>query len=260
MMTFLQDNRHEIVVAERDASGKHYVLRARVPPNPEALEWGVIIGEIAHNLRAALDGLVWQLIIANKIEPSSLFPRPEYPIYIRGSSSIKGVHTFEGQGRARLRGVHRRDKATIDATQPYHRRNAGRNSTLWLLQELNNADKHRLVQVAAVGTANQWSNFTFSQPASGGMPHSEMRKRIRFYRNRFLVDGAKVGVADAGIPDVVNMKLLPITEIAFSEGCPAVYRRPVFRILDNMGMHVSNIIHAHFQTTLGPLPDEWLKS
>lgn len=47
---FIQDFKHEIVVAELEPCGEYRALRAGVSKQPP-LEWGVIIGDIAHNLR-----------------------------------------------------------------------------------------------------------------------------------------------------------------------------------------------------------------
>jgi hypothetical protein len=42
---------------------------------PPVEEWGVIIGDVVHNLRSALDHLVWQLTLANGNIPSAVIPR-----------------------------------------------------------------------------------------------------------------------------------------------------------------------------------------
>ena len=52
---------YSVIVAEFDEKAGHYHLRIQggSPSFPD--EWGVLIGEIAHNLRSALDLLAWQL-------------------------------------------------------------------------------------------------------------------------------------------------------------------------------------------------------
>src|SRR5208283_1885052 len=40
-------------------------------------EWGVLVGEIAHNLRSALDGLVYQLA---RLETDTPAPNTQFPI------------------------------------------------------------------------------------------------------------------------------------------------------------------------------------
>jgi hypothetical protein len=42
---------------------------------PPVEEWGVIIGDVVHNLRSALDHLVWQLTLANGNIPPAVIPR-----------------------------------------------------------------------------------------------------------------------------------------------------------------------------------------
>jgi hypothetical protein len=44
-------------------------------PEPPVEEWGAIIGDVVHNLRSALDHLVWQLTIANGNTPPNPIPR-----------------------------------------------------------------------------------------------------------------------------------------------------------------------------------------
>jgi hypothetical protein len=43
-------------------------------PVPAVEEWGPIIGDVVHNLRSALDHLVWQLTIANGHTPPNPIP------------------------------------------------------------------------------------------------------------------------------------------------------------------------------------------
>src|SRR5438105_3915504 len=61
---FRLTNQYQIIPAEFNPQSKQIVYRARVPRYPP-LEWGLDIGDIAHNLRSALDGLVHHLVLVN---------------------------------------------------------------------------------------------------------------------------------------------------------------------------------------------------
>ena len=57
-----QVNPYRVVAAEFDTKSSTYALRVEGGAEPPLI-YGIIIGEIVHNLRAALDGLVCQLLL-----------------------------------------------------------------------------------------------------------------------------------------------------------------------------------------------------
>jgi hypothetical protein len=93
--------------------------------------WSVIVGEICHDLRSALDQLVWTL----SETPSEW---SGFPIYCS-----EALYTASGRqgGAIRLQGVPDRIRRGIDRVQPF--RAGGSASPFWLLHELNRVDKHR---------------------------------------------------------------------------------------------------------------------
>jgi hypothetical protein len=111
----------------------------RVRHNPPAI-WSVVIGEVVHNLRSALDHLVWQLVI----KETSTVPttnKTQFPIFetLAGYQS-RGEPVF-------LQGVGGTAKAIIKSAQPFE--TGGQKSPLWHLHELSNWDKHRSITFAA---------------------------------------------------------------------------------------------------------------
>src|SRR5215213_8436860 len=72
-------------------------------PVPVVEEWGPIIGDVVHNLRSALDHLVWQLTIANGHTPPN-------PIPWRGQPGAEWrdirfpIYTFDPRDRYRSSG------------------------------------------------------------------------------------------------------------------------------------------------------------
>jgi len=154
---FLKSEPYRIVVNTEEKPG-WYVARAEVLRGPDP-NWGVIIGELCHNLRSALDGIVWQLSLLTSTNPYS---RTQFPIFLRGDTvrlrrgSNQKIPHFNHDGRILIQSVKPKHRTLIEGFQPYKRATGGFSSPLWLLQEINNADKHRLLQAIigqVVGTS-----------------------------------------------------------------------------------------------------------
>lgn len=106
-------------------------------PSPR---WGVIIGEVAHNLRSALDHAVWQAALLHlEREPTEEEARNIYfPIANterQFTSSAVVSHFLSDEA-----------VAAIQRTQPY--RGGQRAQLLNTLRWLSNVDKHRSLQAA----------------------------------------------------------------------------------------------------------------
>ena len=93
------------------------------------LTWGLLIGEVAHGLRSALDNIAWSFAV--KRDEGTVFP-----IYIKDSP--KFINKLK-----RLRSDIWSD---VKAVQPYNRPNGERRRhPLWLLSRIDNIDKHRII-------------------------------------------------------------------------------------------------------------------
>jgi hypothetical protein len=115
----------------------------RLPLRPS-----VIIGDILHNLRSALDHLVWQLVLFNGADPTT---RNQFPIE-------SGEQRFAKAARRMLAGVAEHHIEQIKGVQPFAQGESdefgnARASALVLLRDLSNQDKHRLINpvMAAMG-------------------------------------------------------------------------------------------------------------
>ena len=135
---------HRSIVREvrEDLDKQLWVYRGETPDVP--VEWSVILGEILHNLRSALDHLVWQLVLDNGQEPGR---HNAFPITTERASWQKNKDTL-------LKGVSLRHKAMIECLQPY---TGGMNlpfdvSMLRTLNDLSNAEKHRHLFVTVVAS------------------------------------------------------------------------------------------------------------
>jgi hypothetical protein len=247
--SFKRDTRYKVVRAEFDAQAQEDVLRVRVDGLPPSPEWGVYIGEIAHNLRSALDGLVYRLALKNTDTPAG---NTQFPIFEfrRTTKKMHGrpkelIHHFEGMrrgdGRSMIRNLLPKHQALIERLQPYHRKNSTHfkprnripyryNSPLWWLHEINNADKHRLIQVVgtkiAAGPGFFWTG--------------DDRPHIGSALPRILKDGAKIGTA----PRNVHVDSYIIPTIAFADGCEVVRMRSVCIVLEKILTCVSEIVES----------------
>lgn len=115
----------------------------RQPP----LMWSVQIGEIIHNLRSALDHMVYE--IAATHAKGNVPAGTEFPIFV---DEARFRSTKRGGGLYKIRGLPRNAQASIEEIQPFQRKQAPRLHLLWVLQELSNWDKHRLLHITNVAT------------------------------------------------------------------------------------------------------------
>jgi hypothetical protein len=74
VIDYLAENPYR-VVGEFERETSEYVLRGEVTKPTAYL--GVIAGDVAHNLRSALDHLAWQLALLNSATP---YDRTQFPI------------------------------------------------------------------------------------------------------------------------------------------------------------------------------------
>lgn len=212
-------------------------------------DWGIEIGTIAHNLRSALNQLVYQLVyqLALLNKPAKTVAGDygtQFPIFLfreRRAGKFRS-RCFNSRGRSMIRLLKLIHQALIERLQPYNRGNnalfkspewskyRGRNSPLFWLEQINNADKHRLIQVVSVkiGAGPMiawWGDET-------RFPNSSIRLVI-------LKDGAKFGEFPKDVH--VDSEVLPL--IAFANcGCQAIDRKGVIFILKKILLQVEFII------------------
>jgi hypothetical protein len=106
----------------------------RADPLPDELT--VISGDAVHNLRSALDHLIWQLILANGREPNE---KAAFPIW--GSES-----KFKSGRPGYAKGVSKQALDLLYGLKPYE----GGNDALWRIHKLDIVDKHRLLLTVAM--------------------------------------------------------------------------------------------------------------
>jgi hypothetical protein len=99
------------------------------------------VGDAIQNLRSALDYLAAELVRSAGNDPKLVY----FPIC---ESAKKYIADSEGK----TKGMPRDAKKLIDSIEPY---GGGYGDDLWLLNTLNNADKHRLLMPVSVNIAQE---------------------------------------------------------------------------------------------------------
>jgi len=105
----------------------------------------MLIGDACNNLRSALDHLLWQLWILQypTFDESVYFPIYDSEVaFERGSPSNMGPIKAKSVGHERI-SLTDNQRAIIKSLQPYKTSNP----VLSFLRDVNNSDKHRLIQV-----------------------------------------------------------------------------------------------------------------
>lgn len=173
------------VVHERDAETGHHVYRVydlKTPPG----ELGLIAGDVIHNLRSALDHLVYALVVANGIDPTGK-RAIAFPIHDDAASYVA-----RSGGQIKL--ASQSAITAINATEPYQ---GGRGEALWLLHYLDIADKHHALLTSLV-------NVTGVHLRIPGYWQREFRSsaEISILNLRgVLVEGSVIGTRDPEMKD-----------------------------------------------------------
>lgn len=142
LQRFLEDNagRYRIVAQLHDKrDDRLFVVKAfddGIAPVP--LRLCVIVGEVLHQLRSSLDHLIWALARRKHANPGFKIGFPVCETRDKYEKSIKnGI----------VKGISGKTLPLIEAVQPY-RESAPRKSPLFILDDLNITDKHKLLMVA----------------------------------------------------------------------------------------------------------------
>jgi len=239
---FLKSNPYTFVL-EPNPNPPDYVLRAKINNVPPT-EWSAIVGDFAHNARSALDLLVFQVstLSADDSRRTQLqFPIFDYP------TKVGRVSGYAEREESYLAGVSEEHRAVIERYQPYHRQDGFQSDALGLLADLNNADKHRIIQV--VGAVANFRGLSFRGPTSfgsiarlgsGATMTVGRHARVSFGKEfsfEAIGDGviAEDGtiVAELTISKPIEMNMHPNLEIAikFGKGSSRIQGRPVMDTL-----------------------------
>jgi hypothetical protein len=204
--------------------------------SPPLLEhWALLVGDCVHNLRSALDNLVYGLARIKADPPRD--PRSiQFPIFASREAFQKS-----GAARATLEQLPARAAELVTAWQPFHRDSAAHIAAdaLNLLHHLSNQDKHRLPQVVLLSVNQRdhevqlkFDSDEDAQAFVSGPPKVELRTSpIEAGTPLIQVVGSK-RIAD--MRGKVTVEAVPaIQTLVALEG--------VIPVVDALGRHVTEI-------------------
>lgn len=141
---FVESDSHSIR-SKKFGEGFQHSWYMTFDPRPDWTKWGVLFGDMLHNLRSALDHLAWQLVRVNGHQPDS---RTTFPIFYDQKEFLP-----KGRATRAMRGMSPEVQARIKGLQPFDPDGKEpEDKALWLLRELNNYDKHRIVTPCVLAT------------------------------------------------------------------------------------------------------------
>jgi hypothetical protein len=139
------------IEGEFDAERSGYVFCLHIVERPP-IRWGVLIGELVHNARSALDNLIWELVLLNGKQPGRW---NSYPVCDSGTKEtfLREIRRPRKGKRpaGKLHGVSDEACTIIEQTQPY---NGGLCQRLTALDALWNMDKHRFLMPMFISIAD----------------------------------------------------------------------------------------------------------
>jgi hypothetical protein len=124
------DSRPYQAVGEDEAETGDWVVRVRFE-GQLPFRCSAIVGDIVHNLRSALDHLIWELVLANGATPTD---KTGFPIF-------KNVDAFNAGVLNKVSGVSPAVMQKLRELKPYKEGNGA----LWRLHRLDIVDKHHLL-------------------------------------------------------------------------------------------------------------------
>lgn len=233
-------------ISEPNPQPPKYLLFAR-PRVPIPEDWDFLVGELAHNARGALDHLVYNL--STKIPDHRLRKgMSQFPIFDDPDAYRKNEDRY-------LVDVSRNDRIIIEGFQPYHNAGGVDADPLYWLQELNNADKHRLIVVfGAIGKnisvrlTGQIGDSVF--PSDGGMTLDAGGAEASFggfifrtTKNRVIAESG-TPIAEFEMDGPMNVQLHPKTTFdpQFGPSCPVVDHCSVMDTLTTILDRVKEVI------------------
>ena len=219
--------RDRIHVRFNDDRSQHvFTVAGEVTP---PLRLSALAGDCVHNLRSALDHLVFALAHSGGRQLEGRIERRlEFPIF--------GPHSMSAGDRDRKIGpLERGAREIILAVQPYRRGGDYASDPLWLLHELDNIDKHRLLHLTA---------FSHTETLVG-LPLASGYGRALHYMQGPLIEDRPFAYYDARPGDregEVHMEMGFAFDIAFSQG-PAM-GESVVETIKVIGDHVDDTVIA----------------
>lgn len=214
------------------------------------LQFGVILGEIVHDLRSALDHLVYQMVLLNEGKP---YTRNYFPIYLVHDAP-NNPRTWVTKAASDLQGVLEQHWALFDRLQPYRRGHRAQFHPLAVLNHLSLVDKHRVLYVAAMNTPYG----VLPQVHLNTQGFSGFRPILRLTAGLIQenAEAFRFGIIDApyGTPRRVDMRVQPPVQVLFSDRALRIYN------LERIRLFIARSVFRRFAPLFGEtVPDQLLQ-
>jgi hypothetical protein len=224
-------------------SGEPYRLEASEEPNGDLvyrvqvraqppIGWSVLIGDIVHNARSALDHLAYALVNKNGGTPDehTYFPISDQPT------------GFGAKIRKSLHGASKESKDVIRALEPWQ----GGDDILWRLHRLDIFDKHQLLVPVGAAHGGILVDTTFMGFKEGDdpvrIPPYQVLSGDRQYPLQDRAEVFRIMKAGREPRDgPIRTDYSVVFEVAFGEGA-IVQGEPLVPTLGDMVEHVASVV------------------
>ena len=183
-------------------------------------EIGLIVGDVIHNLRSALDHLTYQLVLVNGSSPTK---QTAFPVFDDAEKYRTGV-------AGKVKGIAQSAIDAIDASEPYQ---GAKGAGFWVLHYLDIADKHHALLTPLVNV----TEASFTMPGFwergyrgvGGVSFPNFGKPLK--------DGDVVATRESEMDNDINLTL----DVAFTEP-ELIEGRAVIKTLQRLADLVDKLI------------------
>lgn len=192
----------------------------------------ILAGDCIHNLRTALDHLAWQLVL---VRPGTPDEKTAFPIFDEMIVEVKRRRRTKHKPRP-LRisgGVTVEALTLIESAQPYQRIDDPTLHPLWFLDQLENIDKHRTLNVLAAMVAN--SSVSLTDPRRSFLLHQSATGKA-------FKEGTPMAwfPVTTPIPDVI-VEVNHSIHISFS-GFQAIEAQPIDEVLRELTDYTAQLL------------------
>lgn len=160
-----------------NADATEHVWKFHAPRGTDFIDVSVCVGDCIHNLRSALDHLVYAIAV----HESGQNPPPDENVL---AFPLANKPSEFKRAKNRIRTLRIGVQKAIEQVQPYNRTTNGKPSALGVLAKLDDIDKHRLLQLVALMPHST---------RAGGWENVVGEKKITFG------DWPKVGMSDGAV-------------------------------------------------------------
>lgn len=180
--------KHEI---SNDLRIHRFILQ--VSKQPDLERWSLILGDAIHNLRSALDHLVYAVAISESSQDpppgddTLAFPICDTPENFHGMGKSKGA-------KRKIENLSCPVISLVEMFQPFNRKNQFTPPYLGIIRDLDDKDKHRLLALAVQGISE-------GELGLGGINSSCNEVRLFYPSTGTVTNGGEVARIEFDVPN-----------------------------------------------------------